>query len=52
MFFPRLGIALVFVCAAVGGINWVAVWLEPRTGIVVLTTGETKSYTAMGRNGV
>jgi len=51
MFFPRLGIALVFVCAAVGGINWVSVWLEPRTGIVVLTTGETKSYTAMGRNG-
>jgi hypothetical protein len=35
---------------ALAGINWKAVWLEPRTP-VVLTVGETKPYTVMGLNG-
>jgi hypothetical protein len=33
------------------GINWTAVWLEPRTPLLTLTVGEWKAYTVMGMNG-
>jgi len=42
--------ALLFLGVAGAGINWKSVWLEPRTA-VVLAPGETKPFTAMGRNG-
>ena len=40
----------LFTGVAFSGINWKAVWLEPRTP-VVLTVGETQPYTVMGLNG-
>jgi hypothetical protein len=40
----------LFIGVAVAGINWKAVWLEPRMP-VILTAGETKPYTVMGLNG-
>src|SRR5260370_24868972 len=40
----------LFTGMAFSGINWKAVWLEPRTP-VVLTVGETQPYTVMGLNG-
>jgi hypothetical protein len=43
-------ISLLFSGVAVSGINWKSVWLEPRTP-VVLTVGEAKPYTVIGRNG-
>jgi hypothetical protein len=42
-------ISLLFSGVAIGGINWKSVWLEPRTP-VVLTVGEAKPYTVIGRN--
>jgi hypothetical protein len=36
--------------SAVAGINWKAVWLEPRMP-VILTVGETQPYKVMGLNG-
>jgi hypothetical protein len=36
---------------ALGGINWKAVWLEPRTPVILLTVGEAQSYTIMGLDG-
>src|SRR6476469_7808316 len=41
---------LLFSCLAVAGINWKSVCLEPRTP-VVLTVGEAKPYTVIGRDG-
>jgi len=35
---------------AVAGINWKAVWLEPRNPVV--TVGEKQPYTVMGLNGM
>ena len=43
-------ISLLFSGVAVAGINWKSVWLEPRTSVVV-TVGEAKPYTVIGRNG-
>jgi hypothetical protein len=40
----------LFTGMAFSGINWKAVWLEPRTP-VVLAVGETQPYTVMGLNG-
>lgn len=40
-----LSIGVVF-----AGINWKAVWLEPRSP-VILSVGETQPYTVMGLNG-
>jgi len=40
-------ISVVFISVAVAGINWKAVWLEPRMPII-LTVGETQPYTVMG----
>jgi hypothetical protein len=40
----------LFTGMAFSGINWKAVWLEPRTP-VFLTVGETQPYTVMGLNG-
>src|SRR5258708_7181679 len=40
----------LFTGMAFSGINWKAVWLEPRTPIV-LTVGEMQPYTVMGLNG-
>lgn len=39
-----------FIGASMAGINWTAVWLAPRTP-VVMNIGETRPYTVMGRNG-
>lgn len=44
-------ISVLFSSAAVAGINWTAVWIEPRMP-VVLTAGEAKAYQVMGRNGM
>src|SRR5262249_16724260 len=43
----RLGASLLFIGVGVAGNNWKAIWLEPRTA-VVLTLGETKPYTVIG----
>jgi hypothetical protein len=43
-------LAALLVGVAVAGINWKAVWLEPRTP-VVLKVGEKQRYTVMGLNG-
>jgi len=43
-------ISLLFSGTAIAGINWKSVWLEPST-VVVLTAGEAKPYTVMGRDG-
>jgi len=42
---------MLFICVAVAGINWKAVWLEPKHP-VVLEVGETQPYTVMGLNGM
>lgn len=42
--------ATLLIGASFAGINWKAVWLEPRTP-VVLTVGEMQPYTIMGLNG-
>lgn len=48
-FGPAFALALLFgTCFA--GINWKAVWLEPRTPIL-LSVGETQPYKIMGLNG-
>jgi hypothetical protein len=44
-------IAVLFIGMAVAGINWKAVWLEPKTP-VVLTVGESQPYTVMGLDGM
>ena len=44
-------ISVLFSSAALAGINWTAVWIEPRMP-VVLTVGEAKAYQVMGRNGM
>ena len=41
----------LFISVAVAGTNWKAVWLEPRSP-VVLMVGETQPYTVMGLNGM
>ena|ERR1041385_6247560 len=41
----------LFISVAVAGINWKAVWLEPKNP-VVLTIGETQPYNVMGLNGI
>lgn len=43
-------VPLLFTGIAAAGINWKSVWLEPRAPIV-LTAGEAKPYTVMGRSG-
>ena len=51
MFLQRLAsVTALFASAAIGGINWTAVWLEPRTE-VSLAVGQKKPYTVMGLNG-
>lgn len=42
-----LWISVLFIGVAVAGINWKAVWLEPRMPII-LTVGETQPYKVMG----
>ena len=42
--------AFLFTRAAMAGINWISVWLAPRTP-VVMNIGETRPYTVMGLNG-
>ena len=44
-------IPMLLIGVAVAGINWKAVWLEPRMPII-LTVGETQPYTVMGLNGM
>ena len=44
-------ISLLLSSAALAGINWKSVWIEPRMP-VVLTVGEAKPFTVMGRNGM
>lgn len=46
----RMAWILLFMGMAVAGINWKAVWLEPRMP-VILTVGEMQPYTVMGLNG-
>ncbi len=43
-------IGLFFAGSAAAGINWKSVWLEPR-GPLVMSVGETRTYTVMGRSG-
>ena len=43
-------LALLFVCPLLSGINWKAVWLEPRMP-VVLKQGESQPFKVMGLNG-
>jgi len=50
VFLQRFGLLAVLFGMAVAGINWKAVWLEPRTP-VILTVGEKQQYTVMGLNG-
>ncbi len=44
-------IAVLFLGVAITGINWTAVWLEPRTSLLTLTVGELRPYTVMGLSG-
>lgn len=44
-------IAVVFFGTATAGINWIGVWLEPRTSLLTLTVGEFKAYTVIGLTG-
>jgi hypothetical protein len=46
----RMAWISLFMGMAVAGINWKAVWLEPRIP-VVLTVGEKQPYTVMGLDG-
>lgn len=43
-------ISLLLLTAAIGGINWKAVWLEPHMP-VLLTPGTETNYTVKGLNG-
>ena len=42
-------ISVLFSGCSIAGITWTSIWLEPRKP-VVLTVGESKPYTVMGRN--
>ncbi|HWB83718.1 MAG TPA: hypothetical protein VG675_06235 [Bryobacteraceae bacterium] len=47
----RIGwVTTLLVSMVAGGINWKAVWLEPRT-LLILKIGESQPYTVMGLNG-
>lgn len=46
----RMAWISLFMGMAAAGINWKAVWLEPRTP-VILTVGEMQPYTVMGLDG-
>jgi hypothetical protein len=50
--FKRLGLLVIlFFGTASAGINWIGVWLEPRTSFLTLTAGEWRAYTVMGETG-
>jgi hypothetical protein len=41
----------LFASGAAGGINWKAVWLEKIGNPILLETGASRTYVAMGLNG-
>jgi hypothetical protein len=45
-------VMLFFVSVTFAGINWKAVWLEAPYNPVHIKTGESRSYTVMGLNGM
>ena len=45
-------VVLSFVSTVLAGINWKAVWLEAPYNPVHIKTGESRSYTVMGLNGM
>jgi len=42
--------AFLFIRGSIAGLNWTAVWLAPRTP-VVMNIAETRPYAVMGLNG-